>query len=327
MISFRRLIDLEKDDLAASLLRVILLFLEASALHAIDYDSEEQSTYQREIREIRDKFEHAVAQHDILILAGEANQSIQAYNRGVEKFIRSLSAEKQAIVNLMGEALLRVCSSSERAGENLRRIEKQLEKAVHLEDIRSLKSKLSECLDVLCREAERQEAQAREVKSQLAEPGNAIGPADHVTGLPGLRHAERYVRELAHAGTHAYAAPFFLKSLQVINRRFGYTTGDQILLRYSQHLTHHLGDKDRLFRWRGPCFVAILERFQEPDVVRSEVLHIASLGLEHSVESGDRSMLFKISTAWDLIPIPVGSGVAEISRKIDAFAAEQTGAL
>jgi GGDEF domain-containing protein len=127
------------------------------------------------------------------------------------------------------------------------------------------------------------------------------------------------------AGTRAYAAPFFLKSLQVINKRFGYATGDQILLRYSQHLAGHLKEEDQLFRWRGPCFVAILERFEEPDTVRSEVLRIASIGLEHSVESGDRSMLFMVSTAWDLIPISKSSDIAKISRKIDAFAADQTG--
>jgi hypothetical protein len=37
-------------------------------------------------------------------------------------------------------------------------------------------------------------------------------------------------------------------------------------------------------------------------------------------------MLFSISTAWDVIPISNSSDVAEISRKIDVFAAEQTGA-
>jgi GGDEF domain-containing protein len=336
MISLKKFLDpedveIETDNRASALLRALWSVLEASVLHAIDFDPEECSAYRFRVRQICGQLEQATENREVLALVGEAIESMESHNRAIKEFIRNLSSEKQSNVDLMMESLIKLSLNSDAHNQNLRQIGKQLEKTCQLSDIRGLKRQLAKHLEDLNQEVARQEEQFRAAKAKLTEQVYALAPSedevgayDNVTGLPGVNHAECHMRELAAAGKCAYAVPFYVKNLEVVNQRFGFAAGDEILALFSQHISLRLANADQLFRWRGPCFVAILERTSEPDNVREEVRKIASVNLEHSFEISGRSMLFKVSTAWELIPIMNAPDVAEILRKINAFAAVQT---
>ena len=323
MISFKKLLGQETEDITSWLVRVVVLLLEATALHAIEHDPDECAAFRQEIRETIEKFERTTDSRDTLILAGAAVKSLQTYNRSVERFIASLSSEKQAVISLMSESLLKAAHAGEPAAQNLRRIERELAAASRLPDIRALKGRLGDCLDTICQEVARREEQASDSKASESDPAKMLGPHDQVTGLPAWQHAQARIRDLSGKGTPCYVLVLFLRNLDIVNRRVGFAAGDQILTLFGQRVAQFLSGTDQLFRWRGPCFVAVLERSESHDHVMAEAAKISSFSMEKEIQSQGRSLFFKTSMAWTLIQIHDGLQASEISRKIDAFAAEQ----
>jgi GGDEF domain-containing protein len=324
IFSLKKSPDLQNAEPASSLLRVVQQLLEGFALHCVEFDSEEQTAFRTSIREIADRFDQVSDHKDLLILAGEANKTIQNYNQLVEKFVRELSTEKQLAVELLAQALLRVCRSSDQAAQNLRQIEKDLAKASQLQDMRELRSKLAQCVGTLCMEAEVQEAQFRELSERIAESSSLLEPRDQITGLSTLKGAEARIKAVSATG-NGYVIVYFLKNVDVVNRRFGFSAGDDVLRRFAGYLAQSLQAKDQLFRWRGPCFVVVADRFAPLDTIRSEAYKIGVRGPEVEVESEGKSMLIRLTAATTAFPISRSQGrsVSEISAKIDQFAAEQ----
>ena len=68
-------------------------------------------------------------------------------------------------VEMLAKSLLRVCHSSEKSASALRHVERDLAKASQLQDIRELRLKMADCIQVVCNEAEAQETQFQEMKT------------------------------------------------------------------------------------------------------------------------------------------------------------------
>jgi GGDEF domain-containing protein len=299
--------------------RGLLLVLEALAQHAIEYNYDECCTFQRQIRETRDKFEDTTDGQTAVALTTEAIDLIRDQNQEVEKFIRALAAEKQAIIHLMSESLLKVCARSEATAQNLRALEKELAKAFQLEEIRSLKAKMAGALDAICVEAQAQEEQLRELQPAVTVLSQKGASIDAVTGLPGMTEAEAAFRDVSKAGSPAYVVALTVRNLDVVNRRVSFAAGNRLLMLFSQEISQRLSVKDRLFRWRGPCFVALLPRDTGLASVRQEAAKFGSISKERTIEDNHSSIFFKMSTAWRLFQIPRASELSELSNQIDAF--------
>jgi GGDEF domain-containing protein len=322
MLSFKKYLNEEKDDMTSWLVRIVMLLLEATALHAIDYDPDELVEFRRQIRQTIEKFEQTTVSHSTLIIAGEAVRSLQIYNQSVERFIRNVGAEKQTIIAEMTEAFLKLAHASELSGQNLRRIEKDLAKACKVQDLRLLKSKMHECLETISQEAARQEERARELKAPGTNLIDAPARYDQLTGLPTWQHAEARIKEIIDGERPGYVLVMVVKNLDSVNRRVGFAVGDQILTLIGQSVGRHLSGADQLFRWRGPCFVAVIERSKKYDHVLAEAAKIGSISLEKEIEAQGRSMFFKAAMAWTLLRFNNTSLAVEISKQIDEFAAE-----
>ena len=325
MISFKKYLDEEREDLTSWLARIVILLLEATSLHAVEYDAEEHRAFRKEIRETIEKFEQTTESCETLIIAGEAVKSLQSYNQSIERFIRNVSAEKQSLINAMTESFLKLAHTSELNAQSLHQIESDLAKACQLQDVRLLKSKMCACLEAICQEAARQEERAQELKAAPTNWGNELGAYDQVTGLPSWRHAEARIQELMESGRSAYVLALFIKNLDNVNRRVGFAAGDQILTLVVQKVGRLLSSADELFRWRGPCFAVVMERSEVSNLnsVLAEATKLASIGIEKEIESEGRSLFFKASIAWTLIGIRDASEAGEICRRIDNFAALQ----
>ncbi len=325
IFSTRKGSDALQNEPASSLFRVVQQLLEAYALHSVEFDTEEQVVFRASIRGLADRFGKVEDHRDLLILAGETNKTIQAYNLLVEKFIRELFTEKHLAVQMLAQSLIRVCHSSEKSSQNLRQIERDLAKASQLEDMRQLRAKLSECLATLCLEAESQETQFRELKEQISASGRLLEQRDQVTGLNTLKAAESRIKEIGASGRQGYVLAFFLKNIDLVNRRFGFSSGDGVLKRFGEFLGKHLQGSDELFRWRGPCFVVITDRFASLDECKSEAYRIGAIGPQVEVESDGKSMLIRLIAATATFPVPKGpnANTAELTAKIDRFASEQ----
>lgn len=297
--------------------------LEAYALHSVEFDADEHRAFRSSIRDLADRFQRATDHRDFLILAGETNKTIQSYNQIVERFIRELSREKQLAVELLAQSLLRVCHSSGKAGESLRRIEKELGMASQLSNMRELRTKLAECVGTLCLEAEVQEAQYQELKERVSESSKVLEARDQVTGLSSSKTAESRIAELGTGGRQGYAVVFYLKNVEVVNRRFGFEAGDKVLRRFAAYLGTNLQGKDQLFRWRGPCFALLSDRVTSFKELEVTAYKMGVRGPEVEVEGEGKSMLIRLTAATTVFLIPKGDAAFGLAAKIDQFAAEQ----
>jgi hypothetical protein len=120
MVSLKKHIEQEKEDLTSWLIGIVILLLEATALHSVDHDADEHAEFRRQIHKPIEKFELTTEGFNTLIIAGKAVRALQTHNRSVERFIRNLSAEKQAIISAMTESFLKLANTGELARQTLR---------------------------------------------------------------------------------------------------------------------------------------------------------------------------------------------------------------
>jgi GGDEF domain-containing protein len=328
MISLKRFLEHEKQEKqekhekeeegcsTSGLVGIVAPLLEAIAQYAVEHDVEEHNVFRRQMAETIEKFERTTGDGETSIITREAIQSLQIYNRSVEKFIGNLSGEKQSVIKGMTELVVKLAGTSELAATNLRKIETDLSQACLLQDMRQLKSKMQACLEMIGQEAARQEERAKELRT----PPAPRTPQDQVTGLPGLQDAEARIKELSDAKRPAYVVPMYLTNLDMVNRKAGFAAGDRILMLVGERVRPLLSGTDQIFRWRGPCFVIVIERSQKRIDVVAEAGKIAAIGLEQEIEAEGQRLLFKAAIAWTLIGVRDVAQAAEISKRIDDFA-------
>ena len=325
---------MDADD-APSSSRVAWLLLEAIACHAVESDPTDRQVFQTCLREIITKMEGSKSNSATMVLTGEAIKTIETYNRGVQRSLSSQVKELQSIVSLFTRSMLQVSKGTAASATKLRRIEHGIEKSSQTEDLRVLKSQLEESLEAICEEAAEQERRGEQLAEQLRDTMNrpetaavlseAVADLDLVTGLPNFRAAEQAIQSTIAARTSTYAALFCVERVDVINGKFGFSVGDRILMLFGQHLAQHLSNNDRLFRWRGPGFLALLDRNGAEMSIRAEIARIVSTRLEQEIELSGRSVLLPVSASWILAGL-AGSSLEKISQKLDAFSVAQGGA-
>lgn len=318
MISLKKLLDSTADE-GALTLKAIAVFLDAIALRAIDYDSTKRTAYQRSMHLICERIGETGDPASLLLLADEAAKLTDDYNRGAEEHLRILNSEKQSALGVMIEGFIKICADSETAAQNLRFIERELGEASRLQDIRALKNQMAGCLEALARETTRQEKSTQGLQQQIGihNPGGAI--YDPVTGLSGAVPAENYIRGCTSSGQPIYALLLVLKSLDLVNRRYGYSAGDHLISRYGVTIAERLPANGRLFRWHGPSLLAVMPLPDSHEALNAEAARITTAPAEYVIEQDDRSVFLKPNATWTVLPIRRSCDAIDFSGKLDAF--------
>jgi GGDEF domain-containing protein len=244
-----------------------------------------------------------------------------------------LAPELQRALSAAVQTAAGFCSAATHAVQRLGQIEQQIEEASAIDGVRVLRFRLLESLQGLREETQHRHVQMSETLAELREQleiaqgvrsaASMVAPAlDPLTSLETREHAERAMAAAIERGVPAYAVLFVVDRLHLFNARYGYATGDQILCRVRRHLGSCLSPEDRLFRWTGPAFMALLER-TEGAGVKAEVSRITSVKLEAAVQIGNGSVMLPIACTSLLLPLAQTAGLAELTQRIDAFIGEQ----
>jgi GGDEF domain-containing protein len=331
VISIKKFLSAKADDEPA-LPRVVWLILEAIACHSIESDAGDREQFQNVLRQIAKKIEESTSNAMTFVLAGEAIKSIEMYNRGVERALHSQVKELQSIVSLFTRSMLHVSKGSVSSATNLRQIERQIEKAGQIDDLRALKAQLELSLKGICDEAAQQKERSASIDSHIRETmsrpesaavlAGAVSDLDLVTGLPSFRMILPALRAAIDGGRHVYAVLLCVDRIEIINSRFGFASGDRVLMVFGQHLAERFSGADVLFRWRGPGFLALIERTGSEMAVRAEIARIVSARLEQDIELGGRSVLLPISSSWMLAAL-ANSNAEAIFKKLEDFSVAQ----
>ncbi len=307
--------------------RVTAMLMQGLAMHSYKHDEGEFCEFQNTIRKLRQQLTTAEDEETLFLTAGAAIHSLERHNAAVERSIAEQRQETQNILTLMTQALLRVANGGADCTRNLSAIGADFANAFKLNELRQLKEKLAQSLNNLCEETKRQQLQLSMLRSDITSVAGhpdvrAIlesSALDPVTGLPNAECAAKAIITAWDAGVEAYLVLFAVDRIESVNLRFGFRAGDQMMRVFSEHVGRFLQPEDRLFRWRGPYFVGMLENRLPETHMASEINKIANTRIEHSIRVKDRDVMIPISASWTMFSLRSAGNVDELLSKIGEF--------
>jgi GGDEF domain-containing protein len=270
------------------------------------------------------------------------------FNRRSSTFLKARTREMQGMLGMMSDTIAFLASSSTVGVERLQSIEKNLETAADIDDVRLSRLKLSECLTSLRNESFRLRDDSRK-RIQILQEGldraaselnaasgtSAQGNApvngavrrvlDPATGLQTRSAAEMAIAAKIVDGKDELVALFLVDRLPALNSRFGRKVGDEILLLVAQHLGQHLPETSPPFRWSGPAFVALANKGDAAPTTERQIKHVASMRLEKNIDTAGRTVMLPISCSVVLQKIVASDSAEAVFQALDKFVASHGG--
>jgi GGDEF domain-containing protein len=307
------------------------LLLQGISLHAVVGDRADYDRFRNDFERIQASLGKEASGQELLVATGAANQALADYGQRTTRFIRQQGAVLHNMISMLTQTMVSIGAGSESSAEHLQAIEKELAHAVVIEDVQTLKLRLGECLKNLREEVVRQKAQAQEQARQLQQhvehardcvqdPPDVDSEIDSVTGLRTRSAAKTAFHAALQTAGRKYVVAAVVNRIQSVNRHFGYAVGDQLLKKFSDLFGATLAKTDRLFRWRGPALVALLEREESIHAVQAEIRRINSKRIEGVLEVGEGALL-PVSASW--LVLALDSSAADMAKAIEKFIASQ----
>jgi GGDEF domain-containing protein len=321
---------------SADFIRFMRMLLQGLATQVIEGDSDELAEFRKETGPLADRLDENSSSEDILLAVTVGLRSLEDYNRRTQKFILAHTVELKTALRTMTETVAVLMQSRTESGEQLTAVERKMEQASAIEDIRELRRKLQDCLVLIKEENTRLKIESKEkieslqrqveVALKAADSPSRVGEGvDAVTGLEGHAAAEQLIAKRISDRKPCVIALFVINRLATINRRFGRKVGDEVLVQVAQHLGQLLPGNSVLFRWSGPALAALVEIQPNFDDVNRKLLRIASGQLEKNIEDGERSVFVPIMTLLHVQKVTIVTVAKEVIRQMDHFVAENSG--
>jgi diguanylate cyclase len=149
--------------------------------------------------------------------------------------------------------------------------------------------------------------------------------AEPLAGVPGRAAAEEALTSSIIRGTQVFAAVFIVDRIHLLNDCFGYTLGDRLLGEFLERLRRRLAPTDRIFRWSGTSFVALLEHRHTLSEVRSELDRVASCSAEVTVRLSSGALALATAASWAVFPLQGAASGNAMVGCIDHYVAANLG--
>jgi GGDEF domain-containing protein len=332
MVSLRKLLDQKIDGSA----RYIKLLLSGISRSAVDSDPQDLASFQATVERTVQALDEGCEEQDLLVKISAVVQALENYNRRATGKSRAYQQELRSVLSMMADTIASLSTSSKTGVEQLRNIEKSLESAADVSDLRLLRNKLSGCLTLLRNESTRMRLDSEQlIKSLKAAvvrasiqtiPGTSGVPPDPVTGLAGPSTAQEMITRMIGEGKSCTVAMFVLDTLAVLNARLGRAAGDEALCIAAQHLETQLADHGTVLRWSGPAFVLVSEQDYAPvDAIERRVKEVGRTRFERTVTSNHRSVNFNMTFSWTMQTVTPKDSADAVCRRLDNFLNLQAG--
>ena len=266
------------------------------------------------------RLEEPLAPFDVLEIANEALSAMeQDYKAGVER-CHLRNEEFQAMIAMLAETVRALSLEKTASLTRLEQIERRIEQASLLEDLRTLKTNLAECLGAVREAAQSQQKQSTETIQRME---RQISKAR--LRLPEQRPESLEAAATPEAAPAEYVVVFLLDRESSIATRFGEDVRQSILRFLNQRLKEALLPADRVVRWKGAAFLASLKRTGTVVDVRAELSSVASVQVPPFVEVGARTIRLPISLSWAVFPQGRFASLEQLFEKVDEFIARAQG--
>jgi GGDEF domain-containing protein len=304
-----------------------LLVLRAVTEHAVVCDAADAGEFRQRVRQVMAQLEGDAEPSQVLIAAGGLAQSLASYNQRVQQRIDGVAGGGSPMISLLLDHLDQIYGD-----QDCIELRRRMREAASLPD--GAAAQLGDCLDQLVQHAAMKKQQARELldrlqdritileRSSAAQPPAASAPEG---GLSPRAEAEAAIRVALDAGTRCFIAVFYLHRMATTNARFGETVGNQVILFVRQHIASQvIKANDRLFRWSGPSFVALLERDESLQEVCGEVRRAAATPLSQLFETSTRSVYLPIKISGSAFAAE-HRAYAEVQNQVETFLLQASG--
>jgi GGDEF domain-containing protein len=259
-----------------------------------------------------------------------ATDLLRKYHSGAAQRASQQLMELKGVMRTMTETITFLSESRSTVVHQLTFVERQLEAATELDDIRLLRPRLAECLELVRQETARLQAESaahtEAVRQKMglgnqsgdAAPSRRLGSLDVATGLPNRSAAERLIAEKSGSGLRCSLAVFVPERLGFVAKRHGREAEDEVLLHVAQHLTKLIPSGSYLYRWTGPALLALRVSSDTPEHDEQVWRHIAGKSCEKTIGNERRSALLRITLACYAVHTG-DTPASELLGKLDEF--------
>lgn len=217
--------------------------------------------------------------------------------------------------------------------ERWHRVEEQIRTLSAKDDLELIKARFCASIGAVRAEAAQERQKVNDLftgligkldSSSLAsyQSTNASYTPDGLTGLPARGFAETELNRLHTEPEDQFLALFIVKRLALINAKFGYSRGDQVLLKVVTQLAQSLPDFHSLYRWAPCAFLAVAPpKFTFKDV-RSKVHVVEITRMTPVLEWEGRSAMVPVSLDCRILSIRDFETPSDLFLRLDTLAAD-----
>ena len=243
---------------------------------------------------------------DVVRIANEAFEALERQCQHNLDCLREQRGQMQSMITMLTSTIADLSGQSQGSVIRLQQLERQIEQASRLEDIRALKANLEECLTVVRQAAAEQRKTASAVERLHEHIVNSRPPAGAMA---------RQQRD----GGEAYLAAFKLQRSDSIVHRFGSAAAEHMLSLIGEGLKPLLGPRDRLARGPGFSFVAMLYSAEAMPAIRRRIASLVTKISQRYVEIGENSALLAISMEWVVLATAQYASTEAALAEADSF--------
>jgi GGDEF domain-containing protein len=245
------------------------------------------------------------------------------------------SSELMLIVSELTAALAAL-PDIQQAFDRIGALEKQVDAGNSSSDLKLLKVRLNQCLRITRREVLQQRQQISDLVSGTISricafhegttgttpPDKSLFVADPLTGLPGRAYAEAELVRTHGQFPDCNAGLFVVKRLHLIQTKFGFSRGDQVLLNTVQQVAQALPDFNNLFRWSPASFLAITSSSIAYQDVRKKAQILELRRITQTLVWEGHTALVPVNLGCRAFAIKEYDSSESLVQALDAFASE-----
>jgi GGDEF domain-containing protein len=157
---------------------------------------------------------------------------------------------------------------------------------------------------------------------QTSRPAGLVYAADQLTGLPARASAEAELARAHGQLPDCFLALFVVKRVALINAKFGYSRGDQVLLKVVMHLTQSLPEFNSLFRWAPCAFLTMAPPDTSYKELRAKVQIIELTRLTPTLEWEGRSAMVPVVIDCRIVSVKDFGTPSDLFLRLDTLAAD-----
>lgn len=270
-------------------------------------------------RDLLNRLEEDLSAAELLDLACETLDLFETHSKQATTFFHEQSRQMQSMVAMLTETIADISAQSDTSIATLQSIERQIEHASSLDDIRGLKTSLASCLAAVREASVQQKTAMQTTVNRLHEQVKKSRPSDPQRE-PSRRAGSWASTEEIQA---EYAIVFKLQRADHIRSRFGDGAIDQMLALVEAGLKPAQHPADRLMRWKRDSFLMFVSSPESVLTIRQRFGRVVTgIGQGH-VEVGKNSALLAVGVDWAIFPQAQYPSLERLFLDVDSFLSQK----